>query len=173
MTRGLRGVVVRRALLDPRRTGFYAIQMLWHKLLRRLMVFPLLALAASSLVLAGSGWLYGLAAAGQAAFYGLAIAGVATRGRPMPRVARKLVALPAYFCLVNLAALHAAWNVVRGHRIDRWEPQRMAAPEPPRDREPLTSLPAAATSSRWAHADVPRASLGRRPPGVPAGSTTP
>src|SRR6185369_12732705 len=38
MTRGLRGVLVRRELLDPRRTGFYAVQLTWHKLLRRLMV---------------------------------------------------------------------------------------------------------------------------------------
>ena len=122
MTRGLRGVVVRRELLDPRRTGFYAIQLFWHKLLRRLMVLPLIAVAVSSPLLVGSGWLYRLATAAQAAFYGLAIAGVALRGRPIAR--QKLLALPAYFCLVNVAALHAALNVVRGHRIDRWEPQR-------------------------------------------------
>jgi cellulose synthase/poly-beta-1,6-N-acetylglucosamine synthase-like glycosyltransferase len=122
MTRGLRGVVVRRSLLDPRRTGFYAAQLFWHKLLRRLMVLPLIALAVSSAVLAGSGPIYTLAAAGQAAFYGLAGVGFALRGRPVSK--SKAVAFPAYFCLVNVAALHAAANVVRGRRIDRWEPRR-------------------------------------------------
>ncbi len=122
MTRGLRGLLLRRALLDPRRTGFYALQLLWHKLLRRLMVLPLIALAISSALLVGAGPFYRLAAAGQALFYGLAVAGIALRGRPISK-ARPL-AFPAFFCLVNLAALHAAINVVRGHRIDRWEPQR-------------------------------------------------
>ena len=122
MTRGLRGVVLRRALLDPRRTGFYAIQMLWHKLLRRLMVLPLIGLAVSSPLLIGSGPIYGLATAGQAVFYGLAGAGIALRGRSISR--NRLLAFPAYFCLVNLAALHAALNVIRGRRIDRWEPRR-------------------------------------------------
>jgi cellulose synthase/poly-beta-1,6-N-acetylglucosamine synthase-like glycosyltransferase len=125
MTRGLRGVVVRRSLLDPRRHGFYAIQLLWHKLLRRLMVFPLLAVAASSPMLWRRGGLYRLATVGQVAFYALAGAGLATRGRPVSR-ARPL-ALPAYFCLVNVAALEATLNVVRGRRIDRWEPERAAA----------------------------------------------
>ena len=48
MTRGLRGVALRRDLLDPRRTGFYAVQLASHKVLRRMMAFPLLAIAASA-----------------------------------------------------------------------------------------------------------------------------
>ena len=83
---------------------------------------PLIGLAISSPLLVGAGPFYRLAAAGQALFYGLAAAGIALRGRPISK-ARPL-AFPAFFCLVNLAALHAAINVVRGHRIDRWEPQR-------------------------------------------------
>ena len=42
MTRGLRGVAVARGLLDPRRYGFYALQLVTHKVLRRLMAIPLL-----------------------------------------------------------------------------------------------------------------------------------
>ena len=87
MTRGLRGVVLRRSLLDPRRTGFYALQLFWHKVARRLAVLPLIGLGLSSPILAASGGLYRLAAAGQAAFYALAALGFATRGvvaRPCP-----------------------------------------------------------------------------------------
>jgi glycosyltransferase involved in cell wall biosynthesis len=130
MTRGLRGVVLRRGLLDPRRTGFYAVQLGWHKLLRRLMVLPLLAVAASSVLLWPAGGLYRLAVVAQAAFYGLAAIGLRRRAAgtgadaaPHGPVAR-IAALPAYFCLVNAAALVAALNVIRGVRIDRWEPQR-------------------------------------------------
>jgi cellulose synthase/poly-beta-1,6-N-acetylglucosamine synthase-like glycosyltransferase len=137
MTRGLRGVLLRRALLDPRRTGFYALQLLWHKLLRRLMVVPLIGLAISSPLLVAAGPFYRLAAAGQALFYGLAAAGIALRGRPISK-ARPL-AFPAFFCLVNLAALHAAINVVRGHRIDRWEPQRPTDRSSGESGEPVES----------------------------------
>ena len=122
MTRGLRGVLARRSLLDPRVHGFYSIQLLWHKLLRRLMVFPLLAVAVASPFLWGRGWLYRLATVGQAAFYALAGAGIALRGRPRSRA--RYLALPAYFCMVNMAALQATVNVLRGRRIDRWEPMQ-------------------------------------------------
>ena len=138
MTRGLRGVIVRRSLLDPRRHGFYSIQLLWHKLLRRLMVFPLLAVAVTSPFLWGRGWLYRLATIGQAAFYGLAGAGIALRHRPESR-ARHL-ALPAYFCLVNMAALQATLNIVRGRRIDRWEPMRAPGAADTSAAEDLTTL---------------------------------
>jgi hypothetical protein len=51
MTRGLNGVIIRRELLDPRRHGFYALQLLSHKVLRRLMAIPLIVLAASATAL--------------------------------------------------------------------------------------------------------------------------
>jgi cellulose synthase/poly-beta-1,6-N-acetylglucosamine synthase-like glycosyltransferase len=50
MTRGLNAVVARHELLDPRRYGFYALQLLSHKVLRRLMALPLAALALSAAV---------------------------------------------------------------------------------------------------------------------------
>ncbi|HEU4673337.1 MAG TPA: glycosyltransferase family 2 protein [Candidatus Limnocylindrales bacterium] len=141
MTRGLSGVVAHRALLDPRRTGFYALELLWHKLLRRLVVVPLVAVALASLVLARDGLLYRLALAGQVGVYGLGVVGlVAARGG---RRGSRLVALPAYFLVVNGAALVALWNLVRGRRIDRWEPQRGSA-EGATAADPATEPPAAA-----------------------------
>jgi glycosyltransferase involved in cell wall biosynthesis len=125
MTRGLRGVLLRRRLLDPRRYGFYALQLFTHKVLRRTMIFPLAAIAATSPLLWRRGPLYRAATVAQAAFYTLAAAGIVLTGRPLGR--RRVLALPAFFALVNLAALRAVWNVVRGHNIDRWEPRRPEA----------------------------------------------
>jgi glycosyltransferase involved in cell wall biosynthesis len=122
MTRGLNGVVLRRELLDPRRHGFYALQLLSHKVLRRLMALPLVVLALSGAALGRRDLRFRAATAAQAAVYGLGAAGLLAGGRPLGR--RRVVALPAYFCLVNLASLHAAWNVVRRRGIDRWEPRR-------------------------------------------------
>ena len=122
MTRGLRSVLVMRELLNPFRHGFYALQLLSHKVLRRLSVVPLLAIAVSSPFLWGSGLPYREATAAQALLYGLGGAGILFRrtavGRWWP------LAIPAFFCLVNVAALRALWNLVSGRRIERWEPER-------------------------------------------------
>jgi glycosyltransferase involved in cell wall biosynthesis len=125
MTRGFRGVLVRRALLDPRRHGFYAFQLLSHKVLRRLLVVPLAAVALASVALAGEGRLYRAALVAQAGFYGAAAIGLLARDERIRR--HPAVALPAFFCLVHGAALMALLNLLRGKRIDRWEPVRDAA----------------------------------------------
>jgi len=121
MTRGLNGVLLRRELLDPRRHGFYALQLLSHKVLRRLMALPLAVMLATGARLARRGAPYRIAATGHAAVVALGAAGLAL-GRRAP--AHRLVALPAYFVLVNLASLRAVLNVATRRGIDRWEPRR-------------------------------------------------
>ena len=128
MTRGLRGVAARAALLDPRRTGFYAIQLLSHKVLRRTAVVPLLVMAVSAPLLAARSPVYLLATLGEVALLAVGIAGIVGSERTWSR--RKVVALPAFFIMVNVASLRAVANLVTGARIDRWEPQR----EPPLER---------------------------------------
>jgi hypothetical protein len=54
ISQGLRGVLLRRDLLDPGRHGFYAIQ-LFSRVLRRLMVFPVLVITAVSPLLWSAG----------------------------------------------------------------------------------------------------------------------
>jgi len=125
ITRGLRGVLVRRDLLDPRNHGFYAVQLLSHKLLRRMMVFPLAVAGATSPLLWRQGRIYRVATLLQGGLYGFGAAGILLARKPLGR--RKPFVLPAFFCFVNLAALRATWNVVRGRRIDRWEPKRKPA----------------------------------------------
>jgi hypothetical protein len=86
------------------------------------MVFPLAVLAVTSPLLWRRGHLYRAATLAQGVFYGLGAAGILLARRPLGR--RKALMLPAFFCFVNAAALRATWNVARGRRIDRWEPQR-------------------------------------------------
>jgi cellulose synthase/poly-beta-1,6-N-acetylglucosamine synthase-like glycosyltransferase len=117
ITRGLRGVLLRRRLLNPFRHGFYALQLFSHKVLRRLVVLPLLVLLATTPWLWQAGPFYQAALLGQAGVYGLA-AVAALLG---PRRARsKLFTIPFFFCMVNLAALIAALNVARGSMRRRW-----------------------------------------------------
>lgn len=140
MTRGLRGVILRRALLDPRRTGFYAVQLATHKVLRRLVVLPLIGLAIVTPTLWRAGALYRLAAIGQGAAYALAAIGLATADRPIGR--HKLLAVPAFVVAANVAALQAVANIVRGRRIDRWDPNvaRALTGAPTDDGGPALSI---------------------------------
>ncbi|HBY96457.1 MAG TPA: hypothetical protein DEP84_21355 [Chloroflexi bacterium] len=124
MTQGWRSVLVMRELLNPFRHGFYAVQFFSHKVLRRLMVFPLLVLFLVSPLLWREGPLYQAATLAQIAFYGAAALGVLLSGTTLGR--RKIFTIPFYFCMVYAAALLATLNIVRGHRIDRWEPQRQS-----------------------------------------------
>lgn len=122
MTRGFTAVLARRELLDPRRYGFYSLQLLSHKVLRRLMVFPLLAVAFTSPRLWRGGLVYRLAVLAQATIYGAGAAGLVLRKSELGQ--RRLLAIPAYFCLVNAASLWAVWNVARRRRIERWDAGR-------------------------------------------------
>ncbi len=128
ITRGLRGVLQMRSLLNPLRFGFYSVQLFSHKVLRRQMVFPLLTLFVSSLLLASFSkasvaWpVYLLAAGGQSAFYLAALAGFLLNGTAFGR--KKLVSLPFFFCMVNLACLVATLKSLKGERVVLWEPQR-------------------------------------------------
>jgi len=127
MTRGLQGVVLRRALLDPRRHGFYAYQLLHHKVLRRVMGAPLGITAVAGALSWRRGRTYRAATVAQAGLYGLALVGLA---RPASRMGRtRPCGLAAYFAMVNGAGLVAAANVVRGRRIEQWAPERTPTTE--------------------------------------------
>jgi cellulose synthase/poly-beta-1,6-N-acetylglucosamine synthase-like glycosyltransferase len=121
-----------RAMLNPLRSGFYAVQLISHKVMRYLVPVFLLSLLASSLVLARGSRLYAVSALAQICFYLAAAAGWA-----FERAGRhsRLLALPQYFTLANLAALIAFYKFIRGERYARWEPIREPAgsflPAPP------------------------------------------
>lgn len=122
ITRGLRGLLLMRELLNPFRHGFYALQLLSHKVLRRLAIFPLIVLAVTTPFLWAEGIGFQAVAQLQLLSYGAALVGLilARTGIPAP----KPISIPFYFCMVNFAALVAVLRVIRGHRIERWEPQR-------------------------------------------------
>lgn len=125
MTRGMRGVLLRRALLNPFRFGFYSVILLSHKVVRRLAPVFLLLLLVSSLALRGQNTFYALAALSQASFYVLAGLGFLLRSQRLGRA--KLVAIPFFYCLANAAALVALCKTIRGERIERWQPQGRGA----------------------------------------------
>lgn len=125
--RGFASVWRRRRLLDPRRTGFYALQLASHKVLRRLAGLPLLAAAISAPLLWDLHPVYRVAAVGQLAFHGLALVGWLARDRRFGR--SRPFSLPLYFDMAHLAALQAFGDFLRGRSRRSWDPGRAAAVE--------------------------------------------
>ncbi|MEQ1758997.1 MAG: glycosyltransferase [Vicinamibacterales bacterium] len=122
MTRGLRGVVMRRRLLNPAVSGFYAVVLFSHKVVRRLAPIALVTALATSLYLAPQGGLYLLAAVAQTFFYALAVAGLLLRRTALGK--SKAVYVPFFYCMANVASAIALFELVRGTRIELWQPQR-------------------------------------------------
>jgi cellulose synthase/poly-beta-1,6-N-acetylglucosamine synthase-like glycosyltransferase len=122
MTRGLRGILLRRELLNPLRTGFYAVAFASRKVLRRVLplTFPVLLIA--SLALAGEGMAYALFAAAQVLVLSAGALGWALRRTPAAK--SPMLYAPFFFLMANLASAAALWNVARGRRVERWTPQR-------------------------------------------------
>lgn len=118
--RGLRTLVEMRPLLHPR-YGLFAFQLLVHKLVRYLLVLPLIgALVFNALLLEPP--LYRTLFAVQLACYGLACAGWLSGGR----IRLRMVFVPFYFCLLNLAAGAAFVGLLRGQRQVVWTPRKGA-----------------------------------------------
>lgn len=123
ITRGLRAVAYRRALLRPSQTGLYALELLLHKLWRRLTWIPLVVLVALIPACWSAG---GVLAVLGAVMAGVLVAGLA--GLAIPALGRsRPVAIAAYVLMVNAACAVATFNALRGHRVSRWDSERTAA----------------------------------------------
>jgi cellulose synthase/poly-beta-1,6-N-acetylglucosamine synthase-like glycosyltransferase len=120
----LRAVWGVRELLNPLRHGFFAFQLLSHKLLRRLLFVPLIALVPASAMLRHRGRFYGAAMVAQFAFHGVALV-VAALPRRRGRAWRVLRA-PYRFDVPHAAAAVAVARLARGRGADdtAWTPQR-------------------------------------------------
>lgn len=108
------------AMLNPFRSGFYAIQLFSHKVMRYLVPFFLMAIFVASLTLAGSVFFRILFAAQLAAYACAALAWVLD----LVGIRSRLLAFPQYFVLANIASLIALYKFLRGERYAHWEPIR-------------------------------------------------
>jgi cellulose synthase/poly-beta-1,6-N-acetylglucosamine synthase-like glycosyltransferase len=123
MNRGLRSAVALGDGLLPTRTGLYAVEVVFHKILRRFVGFFLLALLASSVALAAADPAWWVALGPQLAFYALAVAGGLLAHTRWGRL--KPLWIPYFFCMANAAAGLAVLSLLAGVRFERWEPVGM------------------------------------------------
>jgi cellulose synthase/poly-beta-1,6-N-acetylglucosamine synthase-like glycosyltransferase len=118
--RGLASVWERRALLDPRQHGFFALQLFTHKILRRALGVPVAIAFVSAVALGPIDPVYAAAAVTQALVHVAALAGWCLRGRGVARA----LELPLYLDVVLLAGVLALFDFARGRRHLSWVPDR-------------------------------------------------
>ncbi len=122
INRGLRSVMLRKKMLNPFRYGFYSLTLFSHKVSRRLVPVFLVLLFVSSFFLVNEHTFYLVALLLQTGFYAWAAVSFLLRNRTIGQ--QKIFYLPFFFCLANLAALVALYNLITGKRVALWSPQR-------------------------------------------------
>ena len=110
-----------RAMLNPFRSGFYAVQLLSHKVMRYFVPFFLMAIFAASAILTPGFLIYRIMFAAQLAGYACAALAWAL---DRAGIRSRLLVLPQYFVLANVASLIALYKFLRGERFASWEPIR-------------------------------------------------
>jgi cellulose synthase/poly-beta-1,6-N-acetylglucosamine synthase-like glycosyltransferase len=115
-----------RALLNPLRAGFFAVEFWSHKLLRWLVPWLLLIVFVANLALVARGTPYAVLLVAQLACYALALVGwLRVRAGSEPG---RVAGIPYYFCLVNLASLVALIQVFAGRQYTTWNSSRLPDP---------------------------------------------
>jgi cellulose synthase/poly-beta-1,6-N-acetylglucosamine synthase-like glycosyltransferase len=107
-------------VLNPAKFGLFAWQVFSHKLMRWAVPWFLVILFVVSIMLAGSGWIYGLALVLQLAFYGVVLA---AHFLPTLR-AKGYIRIPYFFVQVNYAIAHATLKFLGGRRMTVWSPSQ-------------------------------------------------
>ncbi len=111
-----------RDMLNPFKSGFYAIQLISHKLFRYAVPIFLFLLLISTAFAAFYSNIFAAIFALQIAFYLIAFLGWIT--------SLKILAIPHYFVLTNLASVIAFYKFLRGETYARWEPIRETSANP-------------------------------------------
>lgn len=107
-----------REMLNPLKSGFYAVELISHKILRYAVPLFLLLLFIASAILAFHHIFFAAVSALQILFYGMAFLGWILEKSDLNI---GILALPLYFVLANTASLVGFYKFLKGERYARWE----------------------------------------------------
>lgn len=125
VNRAWRATMSLKRVLNPVRFGFFSVEVLSHKVLRWLVPLFLVVILATNLALLGRGGIYTASLSAQLVFYGLGCLGYAVRKRVrVPRI----LALPLYFLMVNIASARGIIEVYLGKTYTTWTTVRANGP---------------------------------------------
>jgi len=110
-----------RAMMNPFKSGFYAVQLISHKVMRYMMAFCLCITLLTSAVLAFSSRFFMLVFGVQVALY---LTAACSWLLERAGVRSRVLAFPQYFVLTNLATIAACYQFICGERYASWQPIR-------------------------------------------------
>ena len=110
-----------REMLNPLRSGFYAVQLFSHKVMRYSVPVFLILIFLSTLALTFRSGFYEAIFLLQIAFYLTALVGWILE---KSKIKIGVFAIPLYFVLTNLASAVAFYKFLHGEKYERWEPIR-------------------------------------------------
>jgi hypothetical protein len=123
VNRAWRAMMSLKGLLNPFRYGFFAFEIFSHKLLRWLVPLFLLVCFVTNLLIVQRHPIYAAAMTAQVLLYLLAAIGYPLRRREgLPR----LVTVPLYFFMVNLASIRGIIEAYLGKTYTTWSTPRAA-----------------------------------------------
>ena len=122
INRGLRSLFGLGKFLYPWNGGFYSVQLISHKLLRRLVPLILPFILLVNIALWPAHIFYQIALIGQFAVYSLGLMGFLFRNTSLGR--KRMLYIPYYFFQANAAAILGFYWFIKGQRISIWSPQR-------------------------------------------------
>ncbi|MGD9562325.1 MAG: glycosyltransferase family 2 protein [Pyrinomonadaceae bacterium] len=114
-----------REMLNPFRWGLYSVQLVSHKVLRYSVPVFIVAAFVSSAILAMSSRLFLVLHALQALFF---VAAFAAWGLERFGLKSRILSIPLYFVLTNIASVAGFFQFLRGERYAAWEPIRDSGP---------------------------------------------
>jgi len=110
-----------RSIMNPFRGGLYSVELFSHKVMRYCVPFLLTTLVLSSAFLARDSILHFGFLAFALIFAVLAFVGWQLEAA---KIRNRVLTLPYYFVLANLASVIALYKLLKGERYARWEPIR-------------------------------------------------
>ncbi len=112
-----------RKMMNPLKSGFYAVELFSHKLMRYLVPIFLLLIFLTTAFLSTNSLLFAILFTLQVGFYLIALAGLF-----FEKSGKKLgiFSIPFYFVIANAASILGFYKFLRGERFANWEPIREA-----------------------------------------------
>ncbi len=108
-------------MMNPLKSGFYAIELLSHKVLRYCVPIMLFAVLLCSIYLSFGSQFFSIILTLQVLFYLGALSGWLLERLGLRS---SVLVIPLYFVLANLASVIAFYRFIRGERFATWEPIR-------------------------------------------------
>jgi len=110
-----------RKLLNPKRYGMFSFQLLSHKVLRYLGILFMIGAYISNALIMTKARLFRIVFLLQTIFYGAALAGHMLEKRG---IFSRVLYIPYYFCLINIATGYALIRFLRREKQVLWTPRK-------------------------------------------------